>query len=306
MNFFKTRLKETLVPLLFCGIFFGLALACKWIALYGGLGLAVIFFTSLGQRACEYIKARRILTTRKAEVPKQQHRQSKAVTDSFFPNTVLTLLWCILVFVLIPAVIYALSYIPFLMVPGPGHGLSNVLTYQEHMYNYHSKLQATHPFSSAWWQWPIIYKPVWCYGSTEALGPGNISSIVIMGNPAVWWIGIPAVAATAAIALHKKENRMYVVLVGVASQYLPWALSPRKLQFIYHFFATVPFMVLCITYVLMNLSKKIPKFKYVIYVYLAIVLALVIMFYPVLSGAVVSKSFVAVYLRWFKSWLFFK
>ena len=304
MNFFETGLKKTLVPLLLCGIFFGLGLAVKWIALYGGLGLAVVFVTSLGQRFCEYRKARKKLGLRN-KIPKKDRQKNESIVRSFPRYTVSTLLWCILVFVFIPAIIYLISYIPFMKLPGPGHEISNVLSCQKHMYDYHSKLQAAHPFSSTWWELPIIRKPVWCY-IARGLPADKISSIVIMGNPAVWWAGSLATIATAAIALYKKEKGMYVILIGAALLYLPWAVASRKLLFIYHFFATIPFIVLCTTYFFMVMRNKFSKFKYIIYAYLAVVPILFIMFYPVLSGMIVSKSYAATYLKWFDSWIFFR
>jgi len=303
MNFFETGLKKTLVLLLLCGIFFGLGLATKWITLYGGLGLAVVLFTFLGQRFCEYRKARKKLGL-KSQIPQKDRQKNEAIVRSFPRYTVLTLLWCVLVFVLIPTVIYVTSYIPIIKLHGSNHELSNVLSSQKHMYDYHSKLQATHSFSSNWWEWPIIGKPVWCYTARD-LPADKISSIVIMGNPAVWWVGSLSTIVTAVIALCKKEKGMYVILIGAASLYLPWIAASRKLLFIYHFFATVPFIVLCATYFFMVLRKKFPKFKYIIYIYLAAVLILFVMFYPVLSGMIVSKSYAVAYLRWFNSWIFF-
>ena len=139
----------------------------------------------------------------------------------------------------------------------------------------------------------------------QNLPPNTISSIVAMGNPAVWWTGSIAAIAAAIIVLFKKEKGMYVILIGAASLYLPWIVASRKLLFIYHFFATVPFIVLCTTYCLMILRRKFPKFKYVIFVYLSIVLVMFIMFYPLLSGMIVSKSYATAYLKWFNSWIFF-
>ena len=191
-----------------------------------------------------------------------------------------------------------------MMLNGPGHDISDVFTYQKHMYDYHSSLQAAHPFSSSWWEWPIIQKPVWCYAGRN-IAANKISSIVIMGNPAVWWVGSLAIIATAVIALCKRDKRMYVVLVAAASLYLPWAVAARELLFIYHFFATVPFIVLCTAYLFMVIKDKFPEFKYIIYAYLAAVLILFIMFYPLLSGMIVSKSYAATYLKWFNSWIFF-
>ncbi|MHC4791607.1 MAG: dolichyl-phosphate-mannose--protein mannosyltransferase, partial [Planctomycetota bacterium] len=306
MNFFKNNFKSTLLPLLLSGVFFGLGAATKWYTLYGGLGLAIIFFTSLVQRFYEYKKAKERTTLKKHKIDASKRKEDKVIVQLFYRYAALTLLWCLLAFVLIPVIIYVLSYMPLKMIPGQSYGLSDIFASQKHMYRYHSQLQATHPFSSAWWQWPIIRKPVWAYTGQQELPADGISSIVIMGNPAVWWIGSLAIIMAVVTALCRKEKAMFVVLVAVASQYLPWIIGARKLLFIYHFFATVPFMVLCITYMLKVLREKFSKFKYITYVYLAVILVLFIMFYPILSGMVISKSFASTYLRWFKSWIFFQ
>ena len=56
------------------------------------------------------------------------------------------------------------------------------------MYNYHSKLEADHPFSSSWYTWPISYKPVWYHlVDYEDNTRETISGI---GNILIWWIGM--------------------------------------------------------------------------------------------------------------------
>jgi dolichyl-phosphate-mannose--protein O-mannosyl transferase len=304
MNFNQAGLGRTLVPLFLSGIFFGLGTATKWIAVFGGAGLGVILLTSLGQRFCEYVKARKVLRLRTFSMTNRESKENEVIARTFFRYAAITLLWCVFTFVVIPVIIYLMSYIPFMMVPGPGHNLTDVFGLQKYMYEYHSKMQITHPFSSAWWEWPIIRKPLWLYMGKD-VPSGKISSIVAMGNPAIWWLGVPAIITAACIAVYRKEKGMYVVLLAAASQYLPWTTEPTKLTFIFHFFATVPFMILCIAYVLVTLMDKMPKFKYIVLVYLATVVILFAMFYPVLSGAVISKSYAAAYLRWFRCWIFF-
>jgi dolichyl-phosphate-mannose-protein mannosyltransferase len=82
-------------------------------------------------------------------------------------------------------------------------------------------------------------------------------------------------------------------------------IQPTDLTFIFHFFATTPFMILCISYVLMATADRFPRFKYAIGAYLAAAAVLFVMFYPILSGMAVSKEYAAQYLRWFSSWIFF-
>ena len=56
------------------------------------------------------------------------------------------------------------------------------------MYNYHRNLKATHGYSSPWWQWPLLIRPIWMYQG-QGLPEGKIASISSMGNPAIWWPG---------------------------------------------------------------------------------------------------------------------
>jgi dolichyl-phosphate-mannose--protein O-mannosyl transferase len=132
-----------------------------------------------------------------------------------------------------------------------------------------------------------------------------MSTIAALGNPAVWWTGIIAVLTAVFFVMKNRDARLFFVLVAFAAQYLTWAVAPRDCTFIYHFFGAVPFVILCITYIIEYIEERIPKSKYIVYGYLLLVLVLFMMFYPILSGMVVSKAYVSSFLRWFKSWYFF-
>lgn len=99
---------------------------------------------------------------------------------------------------------------------------------------------------------------------------------------------------------------MLFIGIAMGSIYIPWMLVPR-LTFIYHFFATVPFMILCITYVFMRFRDRFSHYRWAgvaLYGYLVIALILFIMFYPILSGAEVDRHYVEAYLKWKASWRF--
>jgi dolichyl-phosphate-mannose-protein mannosyltransferase len=276
----RAPLKRALIPLGWSGLVFGIGSACKWIDLYAGGGLAVIVALVLYETCLR--------------------GKFKQCRRPFW----ITVGWCCIMFVAVPAAVYVLSYIPFLRVPGLGHDFKAILALQKFMYNYHTQLVATHPFSSAWWEWPLMRKPVWYYGQMQgALPPGETSSIVAMGNPAIWWIGIAAVILSIHIRMKTKDKVITFILVGLAAEYLPWIGVPR-LTFIYHFFASVPFVILCITYVIKHWREHAGLTPRAVYVYLGAVLLLFVMFYPVLSGAAVSKAYVDHFLRWFPSWIF--
>ena len=266
--------------LLLAGVAFGIGAACKWIALYAGCGMVLL------------VVLRTVAELRQRDFP------AAYGTVGFLLRRIAV---CLIVFGVIPALIYLLAYLPFLALPGPGHGLADVFRLQAHMLNYHRTLQAAHSFSSPWWSWPLDLRPMWMYTGT-GLPAGTASTIASFGNPAIFWLGIPSVAVAAFLAVRRRDAGMGVVLAAMLCQYLPW-VGINRLAFIYHFFSTVPFLILCIVATLRSMELRCPRFRAVTWGYLGVAAGLFILFYPVLSGMQVPQSYVAS-LRWLPTWLF--
>lgn len=303
MSFYRSPLRKTLVPLFWAGLMFGIGVASKWIVIYGGAGLAVMLALVLIERYLEQAAAKRVLADREEGYPYPEEAVYQKASRGFARNTVLTLASCLVFFVAIPLVIYCLSYIPVLHVKGDTYTAERLIEYQKHMYDYHSKLVATHPYSSQWWEWPFMKRPVWYYNGKN-LEPGMISSISAFGNPLIWWTGIFAVIAALYISVKRKDKRMYVLWIAYLSQYLPWMLVPR-LTFLYHYFAMVPFMILAIVYIFTRFEEGRENKKWIRWAYAGIAVVLFIMYYPVISGMEVSKEYVMIALRHFDSWVFY-
>ncbi|HWR18935.1 MAG TPA: phospholipid carrier-dependent glycosyltransferase [Clostridia bacterium] len=292
MSFHLEPLKKTLWPLALSGIFFGLGAASKWICIYAGAGLAVIFFTSLTQRFLEY---RRFKSS-------DDPALREAVAD-FWSKTLKTLLWCLLFFIVVPVIIYLLSYLPYYLSSEP-YDLKGVWDVQKFMFSYHSNLEATHPYESPWWQWPLDIRPIWYYVGYN-VAEGNISTISSFGNPAVWIIclfGTLALAMKLLSGKVKYEKGMFVLFVGVCANYLPWVLVTRC-TFIYHYFATVPFIILLTVYLVKDMDEFKPHLRYVKWAWLTVVVLLFALFYPALSGVEVPKGYISM-LEWLPSWTF--
>jgi len=276
LRYLKNREKIDYRALLLSGIFFGCGAATKWTVLYAGLGMMVLFFLDLWRRWREDASFRILLW------------------QKLFP-------FCMVAFIFIPVCIYALSYIPYILVPG--HDVSDIWRYQGQMYHYHKDLRATHPFSSPWWEWPAIIRPIWLYMG-EGLPEGKIASIVSMGNPAIWWLGALLMLALLFFPVLRRNAVLPFILLGFFSQYLPWVLVPR-ITFIYHYYGCVPFLILLIGAFFCGLEERDSPYARWMWVYALAVLFLFAMFYPILSGETVSRFYVARFLRWLPSWTFF-
>ena len=305
MSFYDTPLMKTFLPLGACGVCMGLGIACKWTGVYAGAGLAILFFATLYRRYGEYRYA-------KAAPQGESHGISHSyILKTFAVKTKGTIGFCAVFFAAIPALIYLLSYLPFVSYDGEGL-FARMLHNQSAMYYYHSNLTASHPYSSSWYEWPVIKRPVWYYSSivTGEYGMGGIrEGISAFGNPLVWWIGIPAVFFMLYFCAKKKDRIAAFLLIGYLAQYLPWFFVTR-ITFMYHYFPSVVFVVLMIVYSLLQVKQELYKkrppaqvFLVLTVLYGAAVFALFLLFYPVLSGQPVEASFVDQWLRWFNSWV---
>ncbi len=273
--------KRYVAHLAVCGIMFGLGVAAKWIGAYAGAGLAVLFFVGKYQEVDSYSRS-----------------VSNFMNKYFWRIIVL----CCIFFVAIPLVIYMLSYIPVQAAEGHAKGLKAWWDAQTLMFNYHSGLESTHPFSSDWWQWPLDVMPVLFYRGSDMLG-GLSGSASTMGNPFIWWMSVPAVLCATVVAWFKKDRRIVPVLVAYWSQYLPWILVSR-LVFIYHYFSCVPFAILSIVYVMEYFVESNPKYTKYCYTFVVACGILFVMFWPVLSGYPVDRAYVDNMLKWIPSWPF--
>jgi dolichyl-phosphate-mannose-protein mannosyltransferase len=288
-NFNHEKLSKTLPCLLASGVMMGLGIASKWIGMYAGAGLAVTFFY------CLYLRWRESRISAKT--------QGGAVMKAFWKNALLTCAFCVLAFLVIPALIYMASYTQYFMIRG-GKTLADWWEAQQYMFNYHSKLVDSHPYASPWYEWPLIIRPMWYYKGNH---DGWIATINAMGNPAVWWVGLAAMLWLIGRKCAGKARNLpaTLLIIGVAAQFLPWVLVPRS-TFIYHYFASVPFIIWAICYfVSEHFENADPagrkKLTRACVGYLAVALALFVFFYPAISG-VDMPVWYAQLLRWMPTW----
>ncbi len=290
-NFYETGVKKTLKPLFLSGLFFGIGAATKWQGIYAGTGLCVMYFWTLWKRFAEY----------RAAKEGRLVGDSETVLKTFVPNTVKTILAAVVCFVIIPFAIYFASYLPIIL--SDSADISYFWGNQKTMLSYHSKLTEKHPYGSSWWSWPLDIKPLYAYNpNRDFVSKEYAQGISSFGNPFVWWLTIPAIGYLIYLAFKKKSNReVFTILAGFAAMYLPWVLIPRQ-AYIYHFFPCVAFVTLAAVYGAREWVKKYPKLKRICLAYLAVVVLMYALFYPVLTGIRIPEWY-AECLTWLPSWV---
>jgi len=268
----KKSLGSSFVPLALSGLFMGLGVACKWTGAYAGIGLALIFFVTL--------------------FVKKNH--DKISNIDIYKTTG----FCIAAFVVVPLIIYVLSYIPFLR--SNNGGFYDIIQNQINMLTYHGEtvVNSEHFFSSKWYEWIIDYRPIWYYTGTNGTLTENISAF---GNPLVWISGLLAFFYCVYDAVCYRNKNAIFLVVSYLAQLLPWVFVERT-TFIYHYFPCVPFLILMIAHFIHRMYQKHKGTKAFYIGFTIATVLLFIMFYPAISGFPVDGDYVRNFLIWAPSW----
>jgi dolichyl-phosphate-mannose--protein O-mannosyl transferase len=302
MNVIKHGWKTSVIPLFLAVLFFALGVSTKWFTIFGAAGLLMML---VAVRFKEILKIKEGLTARYV---------------AFFDRPALLLFG----FIGIAVGIYFLTYIPDMLA---GDSFSKILTLQNAILGFHSSSSVTDPASAPWWSWPLMFRfdgvnvPRW-FDITYL--PNNVdSTISVMGNPAVWWVGFGCMLALTGLVIkesgllqklgvatkkvreHLDESRwdlpaIYITVVFFFS-WLPYIIISRA-TYIYHFYLSVPLLILGITYFI-NKYWNTRKGKIAAIALFAATVIMFAAFYPVISGAPASIDYIH-NLKWFKSWFF--
>jgi len=345
------KVGTALIPLAFSGFFMGISIASKWIGIYAGIGLAILYFWHCFRQIALDRKETRErvpgcntddsnnLSTEEVKIiengdhsPASVNSQGRKLKDhsgegGVFRKFVILSCWCILFFMAVPVLIYLLSYVPYMAyntrITGLSAYLREVWHAQESMLNYHSTpgLGMDHPFYSPWWQWPIIGKPM--YYAAEQYIAKNASlhhSIFSFGNPVIWWGAVGALAVCICMWLRGKryitpENnwrwhiyshtwdiRYEFVFISFLAQYLPWVLVPRG-TYIYHYFASVPFLILMISLCFTSDHPVLRKlFRMIGILFLAAALILFVILLPYTTGMAAAAEWLDIGKKILRIW----
>ena len=345
------KVRTALIPLAFSGFFMGISIASKWIGIYAGIGLAILYFwhcfrqIALGRKetrervpGCNTDDSNNLRTEEVKIIENGDHSpasvnsQGRKLKDhsgecGVFRKFVILSCWCILFFMAVPVLIYLLSYVPYMAyntrITGLSAYLREVWRAQESMLNYHSTpgLGMDHPFYSPWWQWPIMGKPMF-YASKQYL-PSDYPvhhSIFAFGNPVIWYSGLAALLLCLYrlirsnryrieqndylwhIHAQSGDSRYFFIIIGILAQYLPWVPVPRG-TYIYHYFASLPFLMTAICLCFDIKEKKYEKTCIMIAsVYMIAAAVFFILLFPYASGMNVSDAWLDIGRHFARIW----
>ena len=270
--------EEKLSMLALCGVCFGLGAASKWTCLYAGAGLAVIWLIFW--------------------IGKIARKEERAVS-----RFLLNIPFCLVFFVLIPGLIYYLSYIPYGTAencrPFSADYTKLVLDNQSFMFTYHAGIVAEHPYSSKWYQWVLNIRPILYY--LEYFDDGTRSSIAAFVNPAICWGGLISVLVLLFMAVYRRDGKAGFLLAAYFSGLIPWMFITR-LTFEYHYFASAVMLPVALCYIFALMRENGKRWKPYVFGFTLVSVLLFVLFFPVLGGMRVNGSLAHDLLAWLPTW----
>lgn len=179
-----------------------------------------------------------------------------------------------------------------------GHFVTDFVDVHKKMLDANYNLEQGHTYSSMWWSWPMMNRPVFYWQNDGR-------SIYFLGNPVVWWGSfiLGAVALVFSVmSLWFRDARVrsggWVFLVGYCIAYIPLMRVPRAL-FLYHYMVPLVFFLLFglqwLDYVLRNRNRR------VWYCSMAVAVVVMFVFFSPLAYGLRTPSWQAL-LFWFSSW----
>lgn len=259
--------------------FFALAVATKWIALFSLIAISPIIIYY------EFFHSNQ-------QVSKQNNSLKSSIKLAYLSTLVI--------------IFYCACFIPQFIFQTKSNNFTDFI-FQQHldMWRYHTGYAVTHHhlFESPWWSWPLMLRPQRIYNWMNYTTK-QYSSIVLMGNPAIWWFSIVAIMLMAINFIKTRSWQLGFILLAIAAQYLPYMFLKRT-SFIYYLYSVTPFMILAITWALDAALKRPEKsLKKLVWIYLILVIGLFILFYPAISGLEIHRDYTYHYLLWYQSWDF--
>lgn len=261
----------------------------------------------------------------------RRHLQDVSRPRAFARTVAMETFGMVLAFLLLPALVYAASWLPWL-----NHFNWDVAALVENhrdMWRWHRDLTAvafdsgtdsftpTHRYYSDAWTWIVVRRPVNFY--IRDLG-SDIRQILTVGNLAVFWGTIWTIPYAVWAWVRHRDWRAGFLVVSFAMLWLPWFAVSRP-QFFFYVLPITPVMALAAAYTLRDLSEArlvlreedgeistdpetgLPAissrhpFRPVVWGYLGFAIALFIWFWPLIVGARISDTWWRLHI-WMPTW----
>ncbi|MDR2974818.1 MAG: phospholipid carrier-dependent glycosyltransferase [Propionibacteriaceae bacterium] len=241
--------------------------------------------------------------------------------------------------VVVSAVIYLLSWIPWLASSGGydrqwgsqhpedwvtshfGVDLSSLWRWHVDTYGFHTGEQmatATHSYASNPWGWPIALRTTGIYALND-IKPGDqgcaaasdstcLEVVTAIGTPLLWWLAALALVIGIVWALAGLDWRFGVVVMATFATWIPWLFAGRGAMFTFYSITMIPFMAIGLAMVLgviLGPARSGPRRQSGAVIVATIVALIVLNFafmYPVYTAELLTRQQWS-WRMWLQGWI---
>lgn len=163
---------------------------------------------------------------------------------------------------------------------------------------FHGDLSSPHPFASGPWSWLFSGRPVIMLNDRTTVGGTDVwNTILMVGNPALWWVFALAVLWCGWRLTTRRDWVAGAAIGGIVAGWALWLMNADRTMFMFYMAPVVPFFIIAITLCLQDALGK-PSDSPLrrragaagVATYLAIVVVLFAFFLPVLNGSDLSTQ----------------
>jgi Gpi18-like mannosyltransferase/predicted membrane-bound dolichyl-phosphate-mannose-protein mannosyltransferase len=137
----------------------------------------------------------------------------------------------------VASLVYLGIFLPHFYL-GWWRGVRDLLRYyQDDVINYErSVANATHPYASPWWSWPLMLRPIAYWQRWPATG--DVATVWGGNNPLLCWGALTAITITLVHALERRSVVRTFLVLGYLGYLVIWIPIGRTL-FLYHYMGSV-------------------------------------------------------------------
>ncbi len=218
--------------------------------------------------------------------------------------------------VLVPGLIYFLCFLPTML--RAGRSPIEFFALQFEMLSAQRRVVSAHPYTSEWYTWPLMLRPIWYHFAADPKIKELHRGIALIGNPLLMWSGLLAIAYLIYDVWRFSKNKISVYIIFFYfSFWLAWAVIPRKINFYYYYYPASFFLNWAIVWAFYRIIQKAVErrddvlnteekinfyFKRYMGFFLFCSFVVFVYFFPILSGLKILPSEFQAW-TWFKGWI---
>lgn len=262
-------------------VLLGLAVATKWAAapylVYVAVGFVIV-------RLRDAIRAKRPL--RSALSGKDQpHWPGLPVIPAIAEMAVVSI------------ATYFLTFAPAFFYKTDAMTLAGLIPFQQQMYALQTQVLPHHNYQSPWWTWPLLIRPIWyLYEPADGAQRG----ILLIGNPALMWSGLLAVAGCLWGWIRARDPKLLFAAMLWAGSYLVWAIIPKSLGFFYYYYLPSIFICIALAAAFDHFGKG--RFAHWDEGFAIFAFGVAVYFFPIISAAALPNDMAFQHWMWLSTW----